>query len=162
MFLTALILPLAMAQQQALTKDDDLLKHLVGKWRITREFPKRPAAQNDCEVTYELDGHWLKIAMKDVERPAKYEAHVYITRMVDTKQYSIHWLDSFGGTLPESLGTGTRKGDAIEFLWKDQDGDLRNTFTWHPKDKTWTSLIDQKGKEGKWTVFCTDTYRPAK
>ena len=96
--------------------------------------------------------------MKDVKRPSKYEAHVSITRMESGQSYSIHRLATFGGTLPVSPGTGHRSGDPIAFVWKDADGELRKTFSWHSDTKTWTIKIEQTGKGGKWTEFCTDTY----
>lgn len=140
---------------------DELLDKMVGTWHITRQFPTRQA-ENTASIEWVLDGHWLRVHMKDVGRPSKYEAEVFITQMQSDKSYSIHWLDTFGGTLPESLGVGHRSGDSIVFLWKDADGELRNTFTWHGADNTWTSRIEQTGADGKWTVFCTDTYVPAR
>jgi len=146
-----------MSQDQQTTRQDDLLSHMIGKWRITREFKKRTMV-NTATVSWELDGHWLRIDMKDVAKPSQYEAHVYLTRMLDGS-YSCHWLDTFGGTLPESLGVGKRVGDSIVIDFKDKDGELRNTFTWHPDSKTWTSHIEQTDAKGVWTVFCTDTYK---
>jgi len=141
--------------------DDELLNKMVGNWHITRQFTKRKT-ENTAKVEWVLAGHWLRIDMKDVEKPSKYEAHVYITRMVSDGSYSIHWLDTYGGALPESLGVGHRDGDSIVFSFKDQDGELKNTFAWHSDSKTWTSEIEQTGTDGKWTVFCTDTYFRAK
>ena len=137
---------------------DELLNLMVGKWHITREFPKRKA-ENTATIEWVLNDHWLRIDMKDIEKPSQYEAHVYITQMVSDKSYAIHWHDSFGGTLPEVLGTGHRVGDSIVFSFKDPDGELRNTFAWHGDRHEWTSKIEQTDKAGKWTVFCTDTYR---
>lgn len=142
---------------QKATMHDELLQKLVGNWHITRQFSNRKA-ENTAKVEWVLDGHWLKIQMKDVAKPSKYEAQVFITRMESDKSFSIHWLDTFGGTLPESLGTGHRKGESIEFVWKDSDGELKNTFTWHENEKTWSSKIEQTDKDGKWNGFCTDTY----
>jgi hypothetical protein len=151
---------LAIAMNEQTLKDDPLLSHFIGKWHITRVFAKRHA-ENTANVEWVLDGHWLRISMKDTAKPSKYEAHVYITYVVAEKKYSVHWLDTFGGTLPESLGLGIRDGNSIVCSWKDSDGELRNTFTWYPDNHTWTSKIEQTGKDGKWTTYCTDTYRRA-
>jgi hypothetical protein len=136
---------------------DDLLDKMVGDWHIMRQFPTR-TAENTAKIEWVLGGRWLRIDMKDVSTPAKYEAHVYITRMELDNSYSIHWHDTFGGSLPEVLGTGHRSGDAIVFSWKDADGELRNTFTWNLDEDTWTSRIEQTGNDGEWVVFCTDTF----
>lgn len=140
-----------------MTSQDELLANMIGKWHITRHFPNR-SAENTATVEWVLDGHWLRIDMEDTVKPSKYAAHVYITRMESDGSYSIHWLDTFGGTLPESLGVGHRHGDSIEFLWKDTDGELKNTFSWNAKEHSWTSKIEQTDRTGKWSVFCTDTY----
>ena len=136
---------------------DELLDKMVGHWHITRRFATR-VAENTVTAEWVLDGHWLRICMKDVAEPSKYEAHVYITRIEADGSYSIHWHDTYGGTMPEVLGTGDRRGDSIVFSFKDADSELKNTFTWHPDSNTWTSLIEQTGEDGKWTEFCTDTY----
>jgi len=145
---------------QGAAMQDELLGKLVGSWHITRQFPHR-RAENTAKVEWVLDGHWLRIDMKDLVRPSKYEAHVYITKMVSDGSYSIHWLDTYGGTVPEILGVGHRDGDSIVFTFTEGDGGLKNTFTWHPEHKSWTSMIEQTGKDGKWSEFCTDTYKPA-
>ncbi|MBS1705850.1 MAG: hypothetical protein JST40_08245 [Armatimonadetes bacterium] len=137
--------------------NSSLLNELVGEWRIFRQFPNR-TAENTATIDWVLDHHWLRIAMKDVAVPSRYEAHVYITRMVSDGTYSIHWLDTFGGTLPESLGTGIEADDSIVFSWRDEDGELRNTFAFDRNSGTWTSTIEQTGPDGSWSLFCTDTY----
>jgi len=139
---------------------DELLDKMVGTWRIIRQFPTR-TAENTAKIEWVLADRWLRIEMTDAATPAKYGAHVYITRMESDDSYVIHWYDTFGGSLPEILGTGVRSGVAIVFSWKDAESELRNTFTWSPDEDTWTSRIEQTGKGGEWTVFCTDTYTRA-
>lgn len=139
---------------------DELLDKLVGKWHIERHFPNRKA-ENTANIRWVLDGHWLLIDMKGGKKPA-YEAHVYITRMESDGSYPIHWLDNFGGTVPEMKGLGHRDGESIVFDFTDEDSKLRNTFTWHPDLRAWTSQIDQTDKDGKWSPFCTDTYTKEK
>ncbi len=138
----SLLMPLLASASSQITMQDDLLNHLVGDWRITRQFPHRKA-ENMAKIRWTLQGHWLLIEMKDVSKPAKYEAHVYITKMQSNGTYSIHWLDNYGGTVPEMLGIGTREGNSIKFSFKDSDSELLNTFTWHPETHAWTSKIDQ-------------------
>ncbi len=136
---------------------DDLLAKMVGNWRILRLFPNR-TAENAARIEWVLNGHWLRIEMEDLAVPASYAAHVYITRMDSDQSYSIHWLDTFGGTLPEVLGVGHQTDNSIVFTWKEADSELRNTYSWHADTGSWTSRIEQTNRDGNWTVFCTDTY----
>ncbi|MBI1852145.1 MAG: DUF1579 family protein [Planctomycetes bacterium] len=137
---------------------DDLLDKMVGKWHITREFSNRKA-ENDATVEWVIDHHYLRISMKGGEKPNLYEAHVYITFEAAAKRYVVHWMDLFAGSLPETLGYGEKVGESIVFTWKDAGGTLKNTFAWHAESQTWTSKIEQTDKDGKWSTFCTDTYR---
>jgi hypothetical protein len=137
---------------------DALLERLVGKWRITREFAKR-VAENDAVVTWELNHHYLRIVMKDVAIPSMYEAHVYIAFEREASRYAIHWMDVTSGSMPELMGYGQKQGDSIVFEWREDEGVLRNTFTWHAADDTWTSSIEQTDRSGAWKTFCVDTYR---
>ncbi|MBS1724730.1 MAG: DUF1579 family protein [Armatimonadetes bacterium] len=136
---------------------DPLLEKLVGKWHIHRAFSNR-TAENVATVEWVVDHRYLRIIMRDPNKPPKYEAHVYITFEKEAKRYAIHWMDVFAGSLPETMGYGHQAGDSIVFEWKDGEGTLRNTFTWLSSSKSWTSKIEQTNKEGEWTTFCTDTY----
>jgi hypothetical protein len=149
--------PIIQSVPEIESMSDELLENMIGDWHITRRFSNR-TAENTAQVKWVLQGHWLLITMRDLASPSKYEADVYITKMQETGRYVIHWHDSFGGTVPEVLGEGIRQGDAIAFSFKEKDGELRNTFAWHPESKTWTSHIEQTEAGKPWTVFCTDTY----
>jgi len=140
--------------------EDDLLEKLTGKWNINRRFANR-AAENVAVGEWVLEHHYLRITMTDVIEPPKYAAHIYITYEAESKRYVIHWMDAFAGSMPEALGYGTRSGDTLVFVWKDADGVLQNTFTWHPESDTWISLIEQTDSDGNWATFCTDTYTHA-
>lgn len=137
---------------------DELLKHLVGKWLISREFPTRKA-ENTAEIEFVLGGKWLRIAMQDTNKPAKYLANVYVTLMADTGKYSMHWLDNYGGTVPEVLGEGVKQGNSIVFTFTEPDATLKNTFTWDSNDGLWISKIEQAGPDKIFKPFCIDTYR---
>ena len=137
---------------------DPLLDNFVGNWHIDRQFPNR-TAENEAVVEWVIEHRYLRIVMKDLNRPSRYEAHVYITFEQEAERYAIHWMDVFAGTMPESLGYGEKQGDSIVFTWQDADGTLKNTFTWNPGAGTWTSKIEQTDPSGAWTTFCTDTYR---
>ena len=151
------LLTVASLQQGTIVKDD-LLDHLTGKWTITRQFKKRKVT-GSAKGEWVLQHHYLRISMTGKPKKTAYDADVYITLEKPTQKYEIYWLDIYAGALPGSIGYGERKGDSIEFIWKDKDGTMRNTFTWYPKQKVWTSTIDQTDKDGQWSNFCVDTYR---
>lgn len=149
----------AIVMNQQIFPPDELLNHMVGKWNITRKFAKREAT-NSAEAAWILNGHWLQITMKDTSVPPRYEAHVLITYVLADKRYSCHWIDTYGGAVPETLGIGIREQNSLVFTFTEKDGALRNTFTWHPESKSWTDKIEQTDEKGQWTLFCTDVYRP--
>lgn len=91
--------------------------------------------------------------MKDVNSPPNYEAMIFIGYDNTSERYVAHWMDVFGGRFSETLGYGTRSGNAIKFVFEYPDGPFTNTFTWNPETKTWIFLMEQKDQTGKWKVF---------
>ena len=137
---------------------DELLENLVGDWKLTRQIRGR-MAQNTVQVEWVLNHQFLRIHMRDVATPAQYEAMVFVGYDNASGRYVVHWIDVFGGRFSETLGYGKRDGNSIKFVFEYPDGPFHNTFTWNAAGKTWTFLMEQKNKEGKWTTFATDTLR---
>src|ERR1044071_2672489 len=135
---------------------DELLENLVGEWKLTRQI-RRQTVQNTVQVEWVLNHQFLRIHMKDVATAAQYEAMVFVGYDNASDRYVAHWIDVFGGRFSETLGYGTREGNSIKFVFEYPDGPFHNTFTWNAPDKTWTFLLEQKNKEGKWPTFATDT-----
>src|SRR5262245_44677404 len=140
---------------------DDLLDNLAGDWKLTRKIRGR-TAENTVKAEWVLNHQFLQIRMKDVAEPPAYEALVLIGYSHADKRYVAHWLDTFGGKASETLGYGRRSGDSIKFVFAYPDGEFHNTFTWDPKAGTWTFLMEQKGKDGKWSTFAEDGLRRPK
>jgi hypothetical protein len=65
----------------------------------------------------------------------------------------LHLLDVFGGRYSETIGYGVRDGDAVRFVFEYPDGPFHTTFRWNREKDTWQWLMEQKDKDGKWTVF---------
>lgn len=136
---------------------DELLDRLIGDWHILREFPQRKA-ENHAKVEWILNHQFIRIHMRDVNEPARYEAMVFIGFNPQEQRYVGHWIDVFGGQFSETLGFGERDGDSIEFAFQYPDGALTNIFTYRSELDSWTSKIDQQDKDGEWVSFCVDTY----
>src|SRR5438105_4233597 len=106
---------------------DDLLDKLIGNWRIVREFENR-RAENTAVVEWVLNHQFVRIHMKDVNEPPRYEGHIYIGFNLVEDRYVAHWIDVFGGQFSETLGLGRRDGDVIAFEFRYPDGLLTNLF----------------------------------
>ena len=136
--------------------NDDLLDKVVGEWKLKREIQGQ-IGENTVVVEWVLNHQFLRIHMKDVKKPATYEAMVFIGYDNTSERYVAHWIDVFGGRFSETLGYGTRNGNTIKFVFEYPDGPFHNSFTWTPETKSWRFLMEQKNKEGKWVVFARDT-----
>jgi hypothetical protein len=137
---------------------DEFLDNLVGDWKLTRKI-RGKTAENSVKAEWTLNHQFLLVHMKDVSTPPNYEAMVFIGYDNTSERYVAHWIDVFGGRFSETLGYGTRVGNAIKFVFEYPDGPFHNTFTWIPESKHWSFLMEQKDTTGKWKVFAEDTLR---
>jgi hypothetical protein len=137
---------------------DELLDNLVGDWKLTRKI-RGQSVENSARVEWVLNHQFLRIHMKDVSTPPNYEAMVFIGYDNTSERYVAHWIDVFGGRFSETLGYGTRSGNAIKFVFEYPDGPFHDTFTWNPKTRTWNFLMQSKDKTGKWEIFAEDSLR---
>lgn len=137
---------------------DDLLDNLAGEWKLTRKTHGQ-TSQSAVHTEWVLNHQFLFIHMKETSTPSQYEAMIYIGYDNMSERYVAHWIDFFGGRVSETLGYGTRDGQAIKFNFEYPDGPFHNTFTWHPESKSWTTLMVQKDRQGKWVVFGEEELR---
>lgn len=140
------------------TFNDELLENLVGEWKLTRKI-RGQAVENTVTVDWVLNHQFLRVHMRDVQKPSQYEAMVFIGYDNMSERYVVHWIDVFGGRYSETLGYGVRNGNSIKFVFEYPDGPFHNTFTWTPESKTWKFLGEQKTQAGKWTTFAEDSLR---
>jgi hypothetical protein len=82
-----------------------------------------------------------------------YEATWFLGYDAVSERYVLHLFDVFGARFSETLGYGTRDGDAIRFVFEYPDGPFHTTFRWSREKDSWEWLMEQKNKEGKWTNF---------
>jgi hypothetical protein len=157
------ISPLARAEEtvdgRGYPFQDPLLENLVGRWHVTRTMPSR-TAENMVQAEWVLEHQFLQLHYRDVATPPQYEAMVFIGYDRAGQHYVVHWIDVFGGRF-SAKGSGKREGNAISFTFEYPDGPFQNTFTFDPKEKTWTSLMRQKDKAGQWSTFAEDRFRPS-
>ena len=83
----------------------------------------------------------------------RYEATWFLGYDMVSERYVLHLFDVFGGRYSETLGYGTREGNAIRFVFEYPDGPFHTTYRWSPEKETWQWFLEQKDKNGKWTTF---------
>lgn len=135
--------------------EDDLFANLEGEWLLTRQIGGREA-QNSVTATWVLQHQFLRLQMRDLATPSRYEADVYIGYSHATGEYVAHWMDNFGGHFAGE-GRGRRSGNAVEFRFAYASGPFFNTFRWDPAGKTWSCLLESVAKNGERQLFARDT-----
>ena len=137
---------------------DELLENLTGDWKLTRKI-RGQTVENTAKAEWVLNHQFLLLHMKDASSPPNYEAMIFIGQDNTSERYVVHWIDVLGGRVSETLGYGTRSGNAIKFDFEYPDGPFHKTLTWNPESKTWVMLMEQKDNTGKWMLFAEDTLR---
>jgi hypothetical protein len=135
---------------------DPLLENLVGDWKIKRSI-RGQVFESKATARWVLNHQFLVIDMTDGKTPSDYAATIYIGFDDERKSYVVHWIDTFGGRFSETLGYGKREGNTIPFIFEYPDGPFRNTFTWDEKKRSWSLLMQSRGKDGSWQLFAEDT-----
>jgi hypothetical protein len=136
---------------------DDLIENLAGDWKLSRKIRGKELT-NKLTAQWVLNHQFLELHMVDVADPPQYEAIVLIGYSYADKRYVAHWCDTYGGKF-SAVGYGKRTGDKIEFEFQYPDGPFFNTFSWDAKAKQWTFRLENSAKDGKRSLFATDTLR---
>jgi hypothetical protein len=135
---------------------DDLVDHMIGAWKLAGPIMGRDA-HHDVEARWVLNHQFVRIHEEtEAGAPAyerRYEAIWFLGYDPVSERYVMHLLDIFGGRFSETLGYGTRDGNAIHFVFEYPDGPFHTTFRWSPEKDTWEWVMTQKDKEGKWSSF---------
>ena len=154
----ALLIALAHAPLAAQTSEwhDDLVDRMAGAWKLEGPVMGHPG-HHDVDAEWVLNHQFLRIHEKTAtgapadEHP--YEATWFVGYDPVSERYVLHLMDVFGARFSETLGYGTRAGNAINFVFEYPDGPFHTTFRWFPETNSWQWLMEQKNKEGKWTQF---------
>ncbi len=161
--LLALSLALAIASapvqsraQSAAGWRDDLIDRMAGSWRLEGRIMGREA-HHTVQAEWVLNHQFLRIHEEtDAGAPAsehRYEATWFLGYDAVSERYVLHLLDVFGGRYSETLGYGVRDGDAVRFVFEYPDGPFHTTLRWSSEKEAWRWLMEQKDKDGKWTIF---------
>jgi hypothetical protein len=163
LFATAVALTFARAQAPAPAElRDPFLDNFVGDWRIERKMGNGKTSESSVRAEWMLNHHWMRLHYGDADKPAQYEAVVFIGYDDAAKNYVCHWMDVYGAS-ESALGHGKldEAKRAIELNFDSKDAALRNTFTFDPQGNSWTSLIRQTEK-GEWKTFAEEKWTPVK
>jgi hypothetical protein len=155
-FLLLALIPLPSEAQGPPEWRDALVDHMVGAWKLGGQLLGREA-HHEVQAEWVLNHEFLRILEKTaLDAPAaehRYEAIWFIGYDSVSEKYVEHLLDVFGARFSETLGYGTRDGNAIRFIYEYPDGPFHTTYRWSPEQDTWQWLMEQKDKDGKWTTF---------
>jgi len=133
------------------TAADRLLDRLLGSWRLT-------GTVRGDSVTYHgvarrtLQDRFVELHLLDAATPPGYEARIAIG--ADTTRGGIlaHWLDSFGAAYSVPAGSGSVRGDTLQFTIAYRDAPFRDTFVF-TAGGTWTLHIESRDPRGRWRTF---------
>ena len=157
-FINVLSIALAIASRSAAAQAEHasnaLLDSLVGHWRMTGQVRGHPVAY-DLDVRRILNGAFIQLHMKDVARPAQYEALVLIGEDTVSNGVLVHWLDSTGGANSVPSGEGSTAGDTLTFDIPYPGHPFRDTFVHRRSDGSWTFHLDARDARGGSKVFAS-------
>lgn len=135
---------------------DDLVDHLAGDWKVQGQV-MGAAAHHEMDAEWVLSHQFLRIHEQTAATaPAnehRYEAFWFLGYDTVSERYVLHLVDVFGARYSETLGYGVRDGNQIRFVFEYPDGPFHTTYRWNPGSGTWEWLMEQKGKDGKWSAF---------
>ncbi|MFL6526508.1 MAG: DUF1579 family protein [Chthoniobacterales bacterium] len=136
---------------------DPFLDNFVGEWRIERKMGNGKTTESSVRGEWALNHHWIRLDYGYADKPAQYEAVVFIGYDDAAKRYICHWMDVYGAS-ESALGGGELDAakHAIELNFDSKEASLRNTFSFD-QDKSWTSLIRQTEK-GEWKTFAEEKW----
>jgi hypothetical protein len=141
---------------QAAEWRDDLVDHMTGAWKLEGQVMGRDA-HHEVQAEWVLNHQFLRIQEKtDAGAPSsehRYEATWFLGYDPVSERYVLHLLDVFGARFSETVGYGTRDGNAIRFVFEYPDGPFHTTYRWSPEKDAWQWLMEQRNKDGKWTNF---------
>jgi len=154
--LLTILAPALLPAQTPAEWHDDLVEHMSGAWKMEGQVMAHDA-HHDVDAEWVLNHQFLRIHERtSAGAPAaehKYEAIWFLGYDPVSERYVLHLFDIFGTRFSETLGYGTRDGNALRFVFEYPDGPFHTVFRWSPEKDCWEWLMEQKDKDGKWTSF---------
>jgi hypothetical protein len=145
--LAALALSAGPAAAQQPTFTDSLLDRFVGRWVLTGTIAGKTTT-HDVTAEWVLGHQYLRFHEASRETDAagqpQYQDDVYIGWDGQARRYCLVWLDVYGSVTPQSLGTATRSGDALPFVFHDEHGaeNFHTTFAYDRAADRWNWVMD--------------------
>lgn len=136
----------------ALDKRPAILQQLDGQWLMVGDVRGKPVTY-DMLAAPTLQGNFTELHMKDVQRPARYEARVFIGFDSASQTVIAHWLDSFGAKYSVPHGTGQIADNSIQFSIPYPGGTFRDTLIYRGEDNSWSLAIESSQPDGTWKHF---------
>jgi hypothetical protein len=137
--------------------NDALLDNMTGQWTMAGEM-------GNVKVAYTFNAQWvlnhkfMEWNITDIlKSPPAYTAKVFVGYDCESKQYIVHWIDNMGGKFSETLGYGTKKGDAIEVKFKYPNAPSVNTISYDKAKGTWQFHLMWQDKNKKWSTWSKTT-----
>lgn len=91
--------------------------------------------------------------LKDVARPAAYEALVLIGEDALPNRILVHWLNSFGASFFVPPRECAVSGDTVRFEIPYREGPFRDTLVFRRMDHSWIFRRESRGGRGEWKLF---------
>jgi hypothetical protein len=139
---------------------DDVVERLEGTWKVGGQVMGRDA-HHVVQAEWVLNHQFLRLHEKTApDAPVTeqyYEAIWFLGYDPVSERYVLHLMDVFGARYSETLGYGTREGNRIRFIFEYPDGPFHTTYVSIPDKNTWEWVMEQKGKDGKWSQFADFT-----
>ena len=135
--------------------EDKFLDGLVGEYIVKRSI-RGKVFESRMTTSWVLNHQFFSLWMSDGKDPSDYSAQVFIGYDDAKKSYVVHWIDTFGGSISETVGYGKRDGYKIVFEFAYPDGPFRNTLSWEPKTDTWKFTMQNSDGKSGWKLFAED------
>jgi hypothetical protein len=133
----------------------EILDKMAGTWTVEGNVRTSPT-HHTITAEWILNRQFLRLhEVTSPEAPKSekpYDAIWFVGYDEVSDRYVIHLLDIFGPRFSETLGYGTRKANAIAFVFEYPDGPFHTTMEYRPESDSWHWLLEQKEK-GQWQQF---------
>jgi|HubBroStandDraft_1064217.scaffolds.fasta_scaffold397389_2 hypothetical protein len=130
----------------------DLLDQLLGSWDITGMIRGAPVHEK-ADAEWVLAHQFLRIHRQQIEGPAESVVHVGFDTVL--QRFVAFRLDNLGARGGETLGYGRQTADKLQFNFEYPTSQIRETWSWDAKEKTWQFLVEIRKKDSKSANFDT-------
>ena len=142
---------------------DPFLNNLVGDWLLSGNMGS-VALRQVVRGQWVLQGNFLQLKFRQLDADEEpYEAIYMLGYDKKAGEYVMHLFDTFGTSYARIVGTGSRRGESVAFLFDYPGALFSNTFTWHPERQEWAMNLRQQEEDGGWRPFAQKrlAHRPA-